>query len=254
MACAVAADCRRISALGNRATERGAGERRSWLCQKLTGQRPLKLNRGDPASESAARWRKHAATLVREPGASPSKHADPQPQAGMAGAAPQSEPVVDLTDLPAIKAIGADSDITRFLSHGVPATLVRAALRQAWSADPAIRDFIGPSENAWDFTAPAGVPGFGSLAAEDAQRLLALLQLDPETGSDETAAPISLGQTPEARPVLESGTSAPLEGCPDSHPGNSRTNAAIAATRRESGKQQPSSHPKPQRHGGALPE
>ena len=26
--------------------------------------------------------------------------------------------------------------------------------------DPMIRDFVGPSENAWDFTAPNGVPGF----------------------------------------------------------------------------------------------
>jgi len=203
-----------------------------------------------------ARWlrRKHSAALERGPAASPSKRADAQPQAGMAGAAPQSEPVVELAELPAIKAIGADADITRFLAPGVPATLLRAALRQAWSADPAIRDFIGLSENAWDFTAPTGVPGFGSLAAEDAQRLLALLQLDPETGPDETAGTISRGQTPEARPVLESGTSAPPGGRRDSHPGDPRTHAEIAATPCESGKQQPSPQPKPQRHGGALPE
>jgi hypothetical protein len=42
----------------------------------------------------------------------------------------------------------------------VPADLTRAALRRAWLADPAIRDYIGLSENAWDFTAPGGVPGF----------------------------------------------------------------------------------------------
>jgi hypothetical protein len=203
-----------------------------------------------------ARWlrRKHTAARERGPVASPSTHADAQPQAGTAGAAPQSEPVVDFAELPAIKTIGADSDIRAFLAPGVPATLVRAALRQAWSADPAIRDFIGLSENAWDFTAPAGVPGFGSLAAEDAQRLLALLQLNPETGPDEAAAPISRGQRLEARPVLESGASASPEGRPDSHPGNPRTNAETAATRRETGKQQPSPQPKPQRHGGALPE
>jgi len=202
-----------------------------------------------------ARWsrRKHAAARARGPVASPSKHADAQPLAGMAGAASQSEPVVDLAELPAIEAIGADSDIRAFLAPGVPATLVRAALRQAWSADPAIRDFIGLSENAWDFTAPVGVPGFGSLAAEDAQRLLALLRLDPETGPDEAAAPISR-QGPEARLVLESGASAPPEGHPDSHPGNPRADTETAATRCESGKQQPSPQPKPQRHGGALPE
>ena len=202
-----------------------------------------------------ARWsrRKHAAAPQHGPVASPSKHADAQPLAGMAGAASQSEPVVDLAELPAIEAIGADSDIRAFLAPGVPATLVRAALRQAWSADPAIRDFVGLSENAWDFTASAGVPGFGSLAAEDAQRLLALLQLDPETGPDEAAAPIPR-QRPEAHPVLESGASASPEGRPDSHPGDPRTNAETAATRREFGKRQSSPQPKPQRHGGALPE
>ena len=29
--------------------------------------------------------------------------------------------------------------------------------------DPVIRDFIGLSENSWDFNAPDGIPGFGSL-------------------------------------------------------------------------------------------
>jgi hypothetical protein len=48
-----------------------------------------------------------------------------------------------------------------------------AALRRAWSADPAIRDFIGLSENSWDFNAPDGVPGFGSPITDDTGRLLA---------------------------------------------------------------------------------
>lgn len=29
--------------------------------------------------------------------------------------------------------------------------------------DPVIRDFIGLSENSWDFTDPDSIPGFGSL-------------------------------------------------------------------------------------------
>jgi hypothetical protein len=41
-------------------------------------------------------------------------------------------------------------------------------LRRAWLADPAIRDFIGLSENSCDFNAPDGVPGFGSLITDDA--------------------------------------------------------------------------------------
>ena len=54
-----------------------------------------------------------------------------------------------------------------FLRAGVPADLTRAALRRAWSADPAIRDFIGLAENAWDFTDPNAMPGFGPLEATD---------------------------------------------------------------------------------------
>jgi len=81
-------------------------------------------------------WRKHAAARERGPVASPSKHADAQPQARMAVVAPQSERVVDLAELPGIEAIGADSDIRAFLAPGVPATLVRATgspLRAYWS-------------------------------------------------------------------------------------------------------------------------
>ena len=61
-----------------------------------------------------------------------------------------------------------------FLQPGVPAALSSAALRRAWSADPAIRDFIGLSENSWDFTAPDSIHGFGPLApTDDVKRLLA---------------------------------------------------------------------------------
>jgi hypothetical protein len=45
----------------------------------------------------------------------------------------------------------------------VPAELTRAALRQAWASDPAIRDFIGIAENQWDFNDPNAISGFGPL-------------------------------------------------------------------------------------------
>ena len=80
--------------------------------------------------------------------------------------------LVDPASLTPIETIGAGSDIRPFLAKGVPAYLTRAALRRAWSADPAIRDFIGLSENSWDFNASGGVPGFGALTMEDAHRLL----------------------------------------------------------------------------------
>jgi hypothetical protein len=53
----------------------------------------------------------------------------------------------DLASLPSIDAIVADTDVRRFLQSGVPAELTRAALRRAWTSDPAIRDFVGIAEN-----------------------------------------------------------------------------------------------------------
>ena len=45
----------------------------------------------------------------------------------------------------------------------------RAALRRAWAADPAIRDFVGLAENAWDFNDPHAMPGFGPLDCSEEQ-------------------------------------------------------------------------------------
>src|SRR5215471_13846707 len=97
------------------------------------------------------------------------------PERAAADAAPQQ--------LPPIESLDAGSDITPFLASGVPAELTRQALRRAWTADPAIRDFVGLSENAWDFTVSDGVPGFGPLSAEDARRLVARAT-GPAEGSD----------------------------------------------------------------------
>ena len=77
-----------------------------------------------------------------------------------------SEPILpetDLSNLPPIESIDAATDITAFLRKGVPEELSRAALRRAWSADPAIRDFVGLAENAWDFNDPQAMTGFGPL-------------------------------------------------------------------------------------------
>ena len=54
----------------------------------------------------------------------------------------------------------------------MPAELTKAALRRAWTTDPAIRDFIGIAENQWDFTDPTAMPGFGPLEATDDVRKL----------------------------------------------------------------------------------
>ncbi|WGS24890.1 DUF3306 domain-containing protein [Bradyrhizobium sp. ISRA464] len=69
----------------------------------------------------------------------------------------------ELSNLPPIESIDAATDIRAFLRKGIPQELSRAALRRAWSADPAIRDFVGLAENAWDFNDPNAMAGFGPL-------------------------------------------------------------------------------------------
>jgi hypothetical protein len=77
---------------------------------------------------------------------------------------------VDLSLLPPIESITSATDVTAFLQAGVPADLTRAALRRVWTADPAIRDFVGLAEYAWDFTDPTAMPGFGPLEMTDGAR------------------------------------------------------------------------------------
>jgi hypothetical protein len=79
-------------------------------------------------------------------------------------------PSFELATLPPIESITASTDIQAFLAPGVPAEITRAALRRAWAADPAIRNFVGLSENSWDFNAPGGIAGFGPLELTDELR------------------------------------------------------------------------------------
>ena len=73
----------------------------------------------------------------------------------------------DPASLPSIETITGDTDISGFLQSRVPAALTRAALRQAWASDPAIRDFIGIAENQWDFNDPNAMHGFGPMRETD---------------------------------------------------------------------------------------
>jgi hypothetical protein len=67
----------------------------------------------------------------------------------------------DPASLPSLDSIGAKTNIRPFMQPCVPAGVQLAALRRAWSADPAIRDFRGLAENDWDFTLPGSINGFG---------------------------------------------------------------------------------------------
>jgi hypothetical protein len=73
----------------------------------------------------------------------------------------------DPASLPSVETITVDTDIRGFLQSRVPAALTRAALRQAWASDPAIRDFVGIAENQWDFNDPTAMPGFGPMLETD---------------------------------------------------------------------------------------
>ena len=78
----------------------------------------------------------------------------------------------DPASLPPIESIGANTDVTAFLRPGVPPDLTRAALRRAWTSDPAIKDFVGLVENGWDFNNANAVGGFGPIAPQEVARLV----------------------------------------------------------------------------------
>jgi hypothetical protein len=100
----------------------------------------------------------------------------------------------DPASLPSIDSFTADTNMVAFMKSGVPTELTRAALRRAWTSDPAIRDFIGIAENQWDFNDPNGIPGFGRLdATESGVTFLAQVSSTPEEMPDlvgERATPL----------------------------------------------------------------
>jgi hypothetical protein len=117
------------------------------------------------------RWsRRKRETAERAPEATPQaepRTGEPRHGEGVtqppAAQAETGVPAADLTKLPSLDSITGDSDVRAFLRSGVPEQLKSAALRRVWAADPAIRNFVGLAENAWDFNAPESVPGFGPM-------------------------------------------------------------------------------------------
>jgi hypothetical protein len=157
---------------------------------------------------------------------------------------PEATAPFDPASLPPIASMGANSDLSPFLAPDVPAELAQAALRQAWSADPAIRDFIGLSENAWDFIAPDGVPGFASMAPVEVRRLLA-------QALGETADAASARDPTELPREVQTAARTEDEGAPLQTSLAPPTQANVAAPQQESRERDLTSRPR--RHGGALP-
>jgi hypothetical protein len=73
-----------------------------------------------------------------------------------------------LDALPKVEDITASTDVTGFLNARIPDILRNAALRAAWSADPAIRDFLNDArEYALDYNTPGAAHGYGPLTDSD---------------------------------------------------------------------------------------
>jgi Protein of unknown function (DUF3306) len=131
------------------------------------------------------RWSRRKRQVADESAAPPSDErergaADALPTERAADAAPPArpqavetnatEPAFDLSKLPPVESITAETDIRAFLAPGVPADVRLAALRRAWVADPKVRDFVGLADYDFDFHTPGAIPGFGPLEMTDELR------------------------------------------------------------------------------------
>ena len=202
-----------------------------------------------------ARWARRkqeakASAAPPEPGVHDEEPSTPLP------AVEDNAPDFDLSSLPSIDQITSATDITAFLRKGIPPELTRAALRRAWSADAAIRDFVGLAENAWDFNDPNAMPGFGPLDCSEgdlaalvdrivggvrkAAETLPDAQLEPQDSSPERrqrqAEPSTVADAEEGSAATES---MPASVAPQPTAAGDTEAETIAVRRRT--------------HGGALP-
>jgi hypothetical protein len=204
-----------------------------------------------------SRWSR----LKREPEAAPKAELPPVEAEALEGEpralvdvqpVGEVEPAFDPASLPSIESIGIDTDIRGFLQPRVPLELARAALRQAWASDPAIRDFIGIAENQWDFNDQTSIFGFGPMRATDnvpallAQALGKLEDIaekviataDPVLTQPDAAANGQRDLPPVTEAALQAGDDSPI-------PVAARDDPVAVADELPR---------RPRQHGGALPQ
>jgi Protein of unknown function (DUF3306) len=224
------------------------------------------MSKPENALSRWSRLKRQSASQGREAGKTPPRAAEATGHATNASVKESDRKALaapfDVESLPPIESIVAGSDIRAFLQKGVPAALTRAALRQAWVSDPAIRDFIEIAENQWDFTHPEKIPGFGPLAATDEVQSLiaqALGELRNEAKS------LVEGQMGEGKVPPSPGGDAPIGALeagkahnltfmdPGQMPGRD-PEAPRALQHEDSAVANTEAPPrKPRRHGGAMP-
>jgi hypothetical protein len=155
-------------------------------------------------------------TEAQTPAPSKESTAGPSPEAGRTpgetAAAPASagatnEPPFDLTSLPSIDSITAETDIRAFLAAGVPPALTRAALRRVWVADPAIKNFVGLADYDWDFHTPGAIAGFGPLEMDADELRRQVLRIVGQVTEPKAKEPADLPQS-DPQPVQITGESA----------------------------------------------
>ena len=203
-----------------------------------------------------ARWSRRKREITAVDSAPQIEPAEP-PNPAPAPAVTAETDEVDLSSLPSLESITGETDITAFLRKGIPQDLSRAALRRAWETDPAIRDFIGLAENAWDFNDPNAMPGFGPLDCTEEQ-LAALLERvvggvrsaaeQLTTAIPEQADRAELAASDETPEAVANPEPAPMRVLEDSP----RTLAAVQPQGSgRSADDQPAARPRT--HGSALP-
>ena len=174
----------------------------------------------------------------------PARSAGPQDGQLEAGL---DEGLVGPEELPSVDTITVDTDIRAFLKSRVPAELTRAALRRAWSSDPAIRDFIGIAENQWDFNDPTAIAGFGPL--QEADDISVLLRQAFGQPSELATAIAELPIEVEPLTSAEIASSQPPD-VPDRPNGIVPARAEAERPKTEDAGDDP---PRRRSHGGALP-
>lgn len=149
-----------------------------WSSRKLASRTP-------PASGEAAdaeqRTRDETRTVDNAAVAEKANEADTPPAQSF-----------DPAQLPSLESIGPDTDVAAFLHRDVPPELTRAALRRAWTSDPAIKNFVGLVESGWDFNDPSAMGGFGPISPEEVARLAgAVIAALPDAAPASEAAQMS---------------------------------------------------------------
>jgi len=173
--------------------------------------------------------------------------------------APDHPPIAALPDvsdivaqLPPIDEITATTDIRAFLAPGVPTELRLAALRRAWSADPAIRDFIGLAENQWDFNVPEGIPGFGSLLDPEQVRQLLAKVVGGDAPELAKSAPEPTEPNPPRTEMASVTEALSVTSAPD--PANEPPPLGTDEPRSVVQPEPDETTARPRRHGSALPQ